>query len=90
MNVFLRFIFSENTFRRLSTATVSKLSHLMWLCPEWQPCYASAKYRLEDDGECTVRSKCTVEAVWDSSGPAVPVDRQLAVRGAQTDMRAAG
>jgi len=25
------------------------------------------KYRLEDNGKCTARRKCTVEAVWGSS-----------------------
>jgi len=34
-------------------------------------------YRLEVDGECTARSKCTVEAVWGSSRPTASVDRQL-------------
>jgi len=29
------------------------------------------EYRLEDGGGCTARSKCTVEAVWDSSRPTV-------------------
>jgi len=36
-------------------------------------------YRLEHDGECTARSKCTVEAVWVSSRPSVSVDWQLAI-----------
>ena len=46
-------------------------------------------YRLEDDGESIARCKCTVEAVWGSSRPTVSVDRQLVVRGAQTDTRLA-
>jgi len=28
---------------------------------------APSTYRLEDGGECTARSKCTVESVWGSS-----------------------
>ena len=47
----------------------------------------SSLYRLEDDGECTARRKCTVEAVCGSSRPTASVDRQLVVRGAQTDTR---
>jgi len=39
-----------------------------------------SQYRFEDDGECTMRRKCTVEALWRSSSSTVPVDRQLAVR----------
>ena len=42
---------------------------------------------LEDDGECTARSKCTVEAVWGSLRPTTSVDRQIVVRGAQTEGR---
>ena len=51
--------------------------------------FSCSLYRLEHDGECTARSKCTVEAVWGSSKPSVSVDGQLAVRGARTGVRLA-
>ena len=42
-------------------------------------CLRMSLYRLEHDGECTARSKCTAEAVWVSSRPSVSVDWQLAI-----------
>jgi len=45
--------------------------------PLFRPRLRCSSYSLEDDGKCTVRRKCTIEAACGSLRLTVPVHRQL-------------